>query len=334
TQGLSEDLPKLTEVLLDMVCRPSFDPNEIERERVVILEEIAMYRDNPAQHVEDLLGEAAWPDTSLGRPITGSDITVSQINRGDLFSFHQTRYCGQNLIISASGNVEHEEFVKLVTEAVGEMPEGTSATYHRVPKPLRESGPRRCDELRDIEQSHLCIGFHTCSRNDPERFALRLLNVLLGQNMSSRLFQVLREQHGLCYSVYSDAHTLDDTGLLSITTGLDVDHVPQALDLITKILEEFTETLVNQEQLGAAMNYTTGQTRLALENVEQQMMWTAESLLFFNRIVEPIESFERLRSVKPSDIRSLAQRVFQASTSAVGYIGPEIPEFALDGFLS
>ncbi|MFT5466868.1 MAG: putative Zn-dependent peptidase [Verrucomicrobiales bacterium] len=333
TRGLTENLGELTEVLLDIVCRPTFDPAEIEREREVILEEISMYRDTPSQHVEDLLGEAAWPDHALGRPITGTHVSVAQINRGDLFSFHQTRYTGSNLIITASGKVNHDEFVRLVEPAASALEKGERATYHRVPTPMSESGPRRCDEVRDIEQSHLCIGFHACSRNDPERHALKVLSVLLGENMSSRLYQVLREEHGLCYSIYSDALPLDDTGLLSIYAGLDLDNIPQALDLIAGVLKEFAENSIDSKMIESAVNYVVGQSRLSLEGTEQQMTWCGESLLAHNRVVEPIEAFERLRNVTAADVKSLAQRVFHPSRTAVGYIGPEIPEFALDGFL-
>lgn len=334
TRGLSENLAALTDVLLDIVCSPTFDPGEIEREREVILEEISMYRDTPSQHVEDLLGEAAWPDHALGRPITGTHVSVAQINRGDLFNFHQTRYTGSNLIITASGNIEHNEFIDLVSPVAGQLPNGEKATYHRVPTPMSENGPRRVAEVRDIEQSHLCIGFHACSRNDPERHALKILSVLLGENMSSRLFQVLREEHGLCYSIFSDALPLDDTGLLSIYAGLDVDNIPRALDLIAEVLKEFSESLIESSMIEAAANYVVGQSRLALEGTEQQMTWCGESLLNYNRVVEPIESFERLRNVSAQDVKSLADRVFHSSRTAVGYIGPEIPEFALDSFLT
>lgn len=334
TRGPSESLAQLTDVLLDITCRPTFDPMEIEREREVILEEILMYRDMPSQHVEDLLGEAAWPDHALGRPITGGEISVAGIGRGDLFRFHQTRYTGANMIVTASGKVDHQAFVDLVRPTLEVLDEGEKATYHRVPTPMRESGPRRCDEVRDVEQSHLSIGFHACGRNDPERYALKMLNVLLGENMSSRLYQVLREENGLCYAIYSDALTLDDTGLLSIYAGLDLDNIPHALDLIAEILREFANGPIDPERLEQAANYTVGQSRLALEGTLQQMMWCGESLLSYNRIIEPIESFERLRFVTAADVRSLAQRVFHPSRTAIAYIGSEIPEFALDGFLS
>lgn len=333
TRGPAESLPNLADVLLDMFCRSTFDPVEIEREREVILEEIAMYRDNPSQHIEDLLGHAAWPDHPLGRAITGSEDSVRKITRGDLFSFHQTRYTGENVIITASGNLEHDAFVDLVRADLETLDAGEKLTCHKVPTFMRETGPRRIAEMRDIEQSHLCIGFHSCGRHDPERYALKALNVILGENMSSRLFQVLREENGLCYSVYSDILPLEETGLLSIYTGLDLENVPRALELIEDVLREFTDKTVSQEVLERAVNYTIGQSRIALESTADQMMWCAQSLLGYGKVIEPQESFERLRDVTPADVKRVAQHVFKPELTALAYIGAEVPELALDGFL-
>lgn len=333
-QGPAETLPHLADVLMDMFCRPSFDPVEMEREREVVLEEIASYQDNPAQHVEDLLGLAAWPDHALGRPITGTEDTVAGIKRGDLFTFHQTRYTGKNVIVTASGKVNHQQVVDLVTPLIGDLPEGEKLICHKVPPSMRINGPRRCEEVRDTEQSQLCIGFHTTGRTAKERHALRILNVLLGENMSSRLFQVLREEHGLCYSIYSDWLPLEDTGLLSIATSMDLNNVPLALELIEGCLREFALETVEPKRLQQAINYTVGQGRVALELARHQMVWCGENIMAFDRVVEPAEAFETLKKVTAEEVREVAEEIFHPKGAAVAYIGTEVPEAALDGFLA
>jgi predicted Zn-dependent peptidase len=189
------------------------------------------------------------------------------------------------------------------------------------------------EEARDVEQAHLCIGFHTFGRHDTRRYALRLLNVLLGENMSSRLFQVLREESGLCYSVSSDAVTLEDTGLLSLYAGLDVDNVPRALELVAACLRDFTRKPVTRDLLGQALAYTVGQNRLSLEGSLSQMMWIGESLLSYQTIVEPAETFRRLGQVTAEEVREVAQNLFRPEGTAIAFIGSEIPELALNGFL-
>jgi len=333
TRGPAEMFPHMADVLTDLYIHPTFDPGEMEREREVVLEEIAMYRENPSQHVEDLLGVAAWPDHPLGMPITGRDSTVKSLRRGDLFRYHQNHYTGANTLVTVAGRVSHEEVLDELADRLIDLPEGEPATFDEVPRALRTSGPRSCHEIRDVEQAHLCIGFHAPDRRDPDRFPLKMLNVMLGENMSSRLFQVLREQHGLCYSIYSDVIHLHDTGLLSIYTGLDLSNVTHALDLSAQCLREFATAPVPRDQLQRAVNFSVGQCRMALETSLQQMMWVGESLLAHHEILEPEDVFSELRHVTPDDVQRVAADVFRQDRSAIAYIGSEIPEFALGEFL-
>ncbi|MEO0447240.1 MAG: pitrilysin family protein, partial [Verrucomicrobiota bacterium] len=303
TRGPSEAFGPMIDVLLDIYLNPTFDPAEIERERVVILEEIAMYRDNPSQHVEDLLGAAAWPQHPLGLPITGTEESVKNFRRGDLFAFHQKHYCGGSTLITVAGKITHEEVLDEVADRVAGLEEGEAQACAGVEEWMASSGPRRCEEERELEQAHVCIGFHTESRHHPQRYAMKVLNVLLGENMSSRLFQVLREEHGLCYSVFSDVMSLEDTGILSVYAGLDVENLPKALELSEKVLRELSALCPSQEEIQQAMNYTIGQSRIALESSYHQMAWLGESLQAYQRVVEPEETFAALRSVSVEDVR-------------------------------
>jgi predicted Zn-dependent peptidase len=333
TRGPAETLPQMADVLMDLYSSASFDPQEIEREREVVIEEIAMYRDNPSQHVEDLLAAAAWPGHPLGLPITGTEPSVKRISRGDLFSYHSQRYSGINTVVTVTGRVEHNAVVDLMGPSLQQMEPGDPIPFAPVPGQMRQSGLRRIDETRDVEQAHLCIGFHTFGRHDPRRYALKILNVLLGENMSSRLFQLLREESGLCYSVSSDAVTLEDCGLLSIYAGLDVDHVPRALELTADCLRQFAKKAATPDLIRQALTYTVGQSRISLESSLSQMMWIGESLISYQRIIDPRESFARLGEVNAEAVREVAAEVFRAESTAIAYIGSEVPEMALDGFL-
>lgn len=333
TRGPAETLPAMADVLIDIYCNASFDPQEIEREREVVIEEIAMYRDNPSQHVEDLLAAAAWPGHPLGLPITGTEASVKRISRGDLFSYHRQRYSGANTVVTVTGRVQHEAVLEMMGPALEMMDAGEPIPFAAVPGQLRQGGLRRIDETRDVEQAHLCIGFHTFGRHDPRRYTLKILNVLLGENMSSRLFQLLREENGLCYSVSSDAVTLEDCGLLSIYAGLDVDNVPRALEWTAACLRDFARKRVSPELIRQALAYTVGQSRISLESSLSQMMWIGESLISYQRIIDPKESFAKLGEVTAEAVREVASEVFRADSTAIAYIGSEVPEMALDGFL-
>lgn len=333
-RGPAETFPSMADVLVDLYSHPIFDPAEIEREREVVLDEIAMYRENPSQHVEDLLGLAAWPDHPLGMPISGGEVSLRSLRRGDLFRFHQANYGGASTIATVAGRISHEEALDELAERLAELPPGQVAPFDPVPETMRISGPSHCQEIRDLEQAHLCIGFHTPGRMSPDRHPLKLLNVLLGENMSSRLFQVLREEHGLCYSIVSDIVHLHDTGLLSIYTGLDVESLPQALDLTAKCLREFASVPVSRDRLQRAVNYAVGQARLGLESSIQQMMWLGESLIAYGHIVDPQETFSALRQVSVDDVLRSAQATFHQERSAIAYIGSGSPEFALGNFLA
>jgi predicted Zn-dependent peptidase len=333
SRGPAETLPAMVDVLVDIYRNATLDPQEIEREREVVLEEISMYRDNPSQHVEDLLAAAAWPGHPLGLPITGTEASVNRIKRGDLFAYHRQRYSGVNTVATVAGKVEHAAVVDLLGPVLESMLPGEAVPFAPVPHHMRQSGPRRLDETRDVEQAHLCIGFHTFGRHDPRRYALKILNVLLGENMSSRLFQLLREESGLCYSVSSDAVTLEDCGLLSLYAGLDVDNVPRALELTAGCLRELIRKPVSQDLLQQALNYSIGQSRIALESSASQMMWIGESLLSYQRIVDPGDSFGRLAKVTAEEVRMVAEEAFRPEVTAIAYIGSEVPEMALDGFL-
>ncbi len=198
-RAASRHLPQLCEVLGDMFLHSQFAPREIEREREVIREEILSYRDQPEQHASDLLTETMWPSHPLGRPLTGTLETIGHFRRPQLRAFVREHYNARNTIAVVAGPVPHAQVVRMFKPILSKLPAGRKPRFTRARNPARQALSVKAF-TQETEQTHLAMGFHAFGRRDERRFALRLLSVLLGENMSSRLFQTLREQHGYCYS--------------------------------------------------------------------------------------------------------------------------------------
>src|SRR5436190_14903862 len=221
---------ELLNVLMDMFLNSKFDSIEIEKEREVIREEIAMYLDQPQHHVQELLNATLWPDQPLGRPITGTEKTLDKLKRPSMVEYLRKKYVAGGTIIVAAGKLKHRQVVQAAARYsrrvnVGPRPQFSPARNHQRGAQIRLF-------TKKTEQTQLALGIRTCSRRDGRRYALRLLNTILGENMSSRLFQVVREDRGLAYSIYSTPSFFDDTGDLVISAGLDTDNLPKTLRLI------------------------------------------------------------------------------------------------------
>ncbi|MEI6082573.1 MAG: pitrilysin family protein, partial [Verrucomicrobiota bacterium] len=226
----ADHLARVTEVLSDMYCNSRIDPKEVERERGVIVEEIEMIRDESAQHVQELLTAETWKGSSLSRPITGTKKSLSAISRKDLMNHLRGNYHAGRTIVTAAGAVDHEEFVKLVSSGfLKKLPSGSSVA--RVSLPTRQGAPRLMIESRENQQTQIALSFRGVGSHDPKRYAVSLLHVILGGNMSSRLFQELRERRGLCYSIGTSLSTHFDCGAFEIALGLDGKNVVKALKL-------------------------------------------------------------------------------------------------------
>src|SRR6266545_5578887 len=235
-----ERLDELLDVLADMFLNSRFDPVEIEKERSVIKEELAMYLDQPAHHVQELLNETLWPDQPLGRPLTGTEKTLEAMSRTDLVRFQRSNYVTSATVIAAAGQLKHRQVVNAVGRFAALFPCGKRLTFS--PSNNGQTAPRLRLFTKKTEQTQMALGLRTCSRHDDRRFALRLLNTILGENMSSRLFQVVREDRGLAYNIYSSLSFFDDTGDLVISAGLDTENVASTLSLIQRELRRLTAT--------------------------------------------------------------------------------------------
>ena len=316
----SDHLGRVTEVLSDMYCNSLMDRVEIERERGVIVEEIEMIRDEPAQHVHELLTAETWKGDSLARAITGTKKSLAAITRADLLAHLRGNYHAGKTILTAAGAVDHDEVLGLANRWLGKLPKGPAPRLRSLPG--RQASPRIVIEERDCQQTQIALSFRGVGAKDPRRYAVSLLHVLLGGNMSSRLFQELREQRGLCYSVSSSLSTHSDCGAFEITLGLDGKNVSKAMRLILRECARIAEKGPSATELKRARDYSIGTSRMALERAATQNYRLGTSLLTYGKIISPEDVYDRLAKVTPSEVKKDAAQIFQNRTLSLAMVGP------------
>jgi predicted Zn-dependent peptidase len=331
-KAAASHLPELCDVLGDMYLESQFAPGEIEREREVIREEILMYRDHPAQHAQELLTATMWPGHPLGRPLTGTVETIGRLKRPHFVGFRDQHYTGSTTIVTVAGPVYHERVVELLTPVFSRLPKGRAPRFTRTrPK----DGPAKVSLFtQETEQTHLAMGFHAFGRMDERRYALKLLSVILGENMSSRLFQKLRERHGFCYSVQTSMVTLADTGAIQVYAGLDAGNLEKAVKMILRELENICHKAPSKTELKKAQDYTIGQTFMGLESTSNQIMWMGESLLGYGKILDPCEIERKILSVTPQDIQRVACHCLNRVRLGVAVVGPLKNQEKITGWLA
>jgi predicted Zn-dependent peptidase len=315
-----ERLAEMLDVLMDMFLASRFTPEDIAKERGVIKEEIAMYLDQPHQHVHELLNETVWPNHPLGRPLTGTEKTIDSFTRKGLLEYQQANYNAATTVVTASGNVRHAHVVKAVERYARKFPGGKRPPFS--PVESKPTGPRIRLHTKETAQMQVAMGMVICSRHDERRYALRVLNTLLGDNMSSRLFQVLREDHGLAYSVHSSLSYLDDTGVLTISAGLDTDKLSKAMTLMMRELRRFTTRLPGKRELRQARDYLIGQLDLTLENTENHMMWLGDHLLGYGKVLSPRQIKEQVARVTAAQVRQVAREFLRAERASLAMVSP------------
>jgi predicted Zn-dependent peptidase len=316
----AERLPDILDVLIDMILNSRFAPAEIQKERKVIKEEIAMYWDEPQHLVQELLNATLWPRQPLGRPITGTPETLDATSRARLIRYLHENYGCANTVIVAAGKLKHRSLLSLVSPYSRHFSRGARPSYAAALEAQPE--PRICLMTKKTEQTQIALGIRTFSRHDERRYALRLLNVILGENMSSRLFQVIREDRGLAYSIYSSPSFFDDTGDIVISAGLDLKNLEKTVRLIIRELQRLAKSPPSVMELRRARDYVLGQIDLGQEHTDTQMNWMGEQLLGYGRIFEIAEVKRRLRAITPGDLRSVAGDLFLAERLNLALVSP------------
>jgi len=308
------------DILFDMYRRPRLDPDDLEKERGVILEEIALYRDQPQQLVQEILGSLAWVDHPLGRSLVGTEESVRRIRRRDIREFKQRHYVAANTLVALAGRVDHAACVERAARALGGLERRVPPAPRRVDRAVRQRDV--AVHAKEVEQPHVAMAFRLFGRRDPRRYALKLLSIILGENMSSRLFQIVREKHGLAYSIQSSVQLFAETGLLCVQAGVDRRRAPRALDLILAETSRFRGTPVGGRELRRAKDFARGQLRIGLESASNQMMWVGENLLCYNRLIQPSEVLDRIEAVTAEDVLEVARRVLDPRRLSIAMVSP------------
>ncbi len=316
----AEHIKSTFAILADMYLNPKFAAADINKERGVIIEEIMMYKDQPQHLVQEILGELLWQDHALGRPLIGTTDTVGKVSRAEILKFKDTKYVAENTIVVFAGKVDHEECVKLVERTLGRVRKTRGPVYPVVTKQTHQKDVRVL--AKDIEQTHIALGIRLFGRHDKRRYPLKLLSIILGENMSSRLFQVVREKHGLAYSIHSSTQLFDETGVLDIQAGVDCDRLGRAVELILSELAKTKEKPVDAQELRRAKDYAIGQLRIGLESTSNQMMWVGENLMSYGRFIQPSEVVRKIEAVSEKDIHRVAGEVLHAKALSVAMVTP------------
>jgi len=308
---LAEKLPMAVDLLGDMICCSRFTPDDIERERRVILQEIAMIEDNPEDLIHDQFTHAFWAGHPLGLPVIGTRATVDDVDRQQLLAFMEDRYVGDNLCVVAAGSVNHDTLVGLVEKSFDVRPDSGVKLIDDTPVVTRKVEVTR----REMEQAQICLGVEGLPQNHPDRYGTYLLNTILGGNMSSRLFQKVREELGLAYSVYSYHHNHSDSGAFIVYAGVAAEEAP----LVTRtILDEMTRmrhAMVTPEELQSAKDFLKGSMLLSMESTDNRMSRLAKNELFLRDVGTSLEeSRDMIDAVTAEQIQSLASKLFVNET--------------------
>ena len=315
---LDEHLAKVFDVIADMVLEPKFAEDEIEREKLVILEEIRMTQDNPEDLVHELFTQNFWYPHALGKPILGTPETVGAFSRATLCSWFQERYSPQNMVITAAGRLSHAELLDLVAERFATRPAGNAWTPESVP--VAAPHITLCTK-HELEQVHLCMGVLSLPMTDRRRFGVSVLSNALGGGMSSRLFQNIRERKGLAYSIFSELNSYRDAGVLSVYAGTSLETLGQ---LVSCVLDEFRrmkDEPLPEEELRRVKDHLKGATLLALEGTGQRMTSLARYHIYFDRHYTARELIAMLEEVTAADVQRLAQEFFQSDRMAASVVG-------------
>ena len=315
------------DVLQDMVNNATLSVEEFKKERTVILEEIKMYLDLPSQYVHEITSELLWPTQPLGRPIAGTIESVSHLTRNDLYRHVQTHYHPRNLLVTACGEIDHDEIKELSEQYFNGRNRKPVSKF----KQAQLSSRLKRDKFRFLdkktEQTHFVIGFHGLSRNHPDRYQLALLNVILGANMSSRLFEEVRERRGLAYEIKSGLSFFNDTGSIEISAGVEPKKAPLAIRVIMRELGRLKRKIVSKDELRRAKDYFLGQFLLGLEDTLDHALWYGERVLYGGELPDIREIHREIEQVTEKDIQNLSQRSFKTSGIHLALIGPVDSKF-------
>ena len=311
-------LETMVDILSDIFLNSVFDKKEIENERSVILQEISMAEGNPDEYVHVLSGRNFWGENALGRSILGTRENVSRFDDSVIKAFFHRFYQPERIVISVAGDVEHDRFADIVAPTFESIQRG-----EKLPARVTPDGQGLIDiHYRDLEQIHICLVLKGLPINDPRRYTYSLLNTILGGNMSSRLFQEIRERRGLAYSVFSFISSYADTGMFGAYVGVEPKNAYEAIRLILKEIQKLKKTKVGSGELHDAKEYTKGSLMLSSESNDNQMVRLAQNQTYFNDYVPLQTIISEIDAVSQNDILELAEDLLQNDCFSLTMLGP------------
>ena len=306
------------DILSDIFLNSVYDPEEIEKEKWVILQEIRTQEDSPEEHVHDLLYRVFWKDHPIGMPILGTEDTVKKIKREDILDYLSLHYCPKDIVIAASGAIDHKELVNFFSPCFEKLSCSDNDPKRTPPRSNKDISLNQ----KELEQVHICLGVESVSIKDDRRFAVSILNSIFGGNMSSRLFQEIRENRGIAYSVYSFVSSYTDAGILGIYVACDPVHVNSVLEVINREVKRLLKGDISKEDVSAAKEYLIGGIYLSSESIENRMLRIARNELIFGRYISYEETISQIESVSLDDVINVAELLFKDKEPTTVILGP------------
>ena len=321
----SKHFESVFDVLSDMVLNASLKKEDIDKERTVVMEEIKMTQDQPSQLVEEFLSEILWPTHPLGRPLTGTLETVGSMSQADIKHYKESHYHPASITVAAAGDIDQKALIKAAESRFGASRSGASKKTSLFQRQVSPQAPKVFNKA--TEQTHLALGVHTFPKEHPDEYVLDVLSVLLGGNMSSRLFNEVREERGLAYDIGSSIRKYHETGAFVVSAGVDNVKFKEAVEVILSELQKITKELVGPEELLRAKEFYTGQLDLGLENTMNNMLWVGENVVTLGRTRSLKEIYDAVERVTAEDLRRVAKSMFASPSYHLSVVGP-VPEKA------
>ena len=326
---LDEDLDLAIDVLSDMFFSSLFDENEIEKEKNVVIEEIKMYEDSPDELIHDIFSEYVWNDHPLGKPILGTEESIRALSRDKIMAFLSEHYAPDNVVIAVAGKIKHNDIVAKLADQFGTFRRGGRRVLEETP--IGQTIERY--QKKETEQMHIIMGVPGLGQDDEEIYAMHIFNNILGGGLSSRLFQEIREQRGLAYSVYSYHSTYVDTGLFAIYAGTSPNNTREVIECILEELMDIRQKGITAEELERTKAQIKGSLYLGLESVSSRMSRLGKTELTYNRVLSPEEVVEKLEKVTLEDVLHLIRRLWQKEKISIMTLGPSGHEVVFSDLL-
>ena len=319
---LDEHLELATDVLSDIVFQPTFPDKELEKEKNVILEELKQAEDDPDDIIQDYFEKAIFKTHPLGMPVIGTAKSISSFTRKDLVQYRKEQYTSSNLVIAAAGNLKHEEVVELSKLYIQKSANSKEKKAGRNQTIFEKPNSVLCEYYKPIQQAHICLGTIGYHVRDEKRFQMQVLNTLLGDGMSSRLFQNIREKYGFAYAVYSFNNMMQDSGAVGVYIGTDNSHVQQCIDLVWKELKSLRRQGIAKQELARTKAQLKGSMMLGMENIPNRMIRLGSSELYFGELIELDAITKKIDAVTRDNVQNTAEELFKEDRFATVIFHP------------